>query len=296
MHKIIAVAGLIILLLSCEKQASESKSNNPGMNNTILALHDTILQNGSSYSEIYSISQEGTNAQRLTTLGESPNFFLKEPCWGPDGKIYFTSRHEQPDYMVYAMNSDGSDIKRITTSDDYYGELSVSIAGKRIVYRHKNAIRSSKLDGTDEKTVTTDFIHYPSWHPDGKRIIFASDAFVSGPGWNNIYLINYDGSGVQQLTSTQDKVYAYPLVSPDATKISYMIDGKVYIANIDGSDAQNLNVQNTLINRIKGWTSDGQYLLALGEHIYSFYLIKANGGGLKQVTTISASFYSPAIK
>jgi TolB protein len=54
-------------------------------------------------------------------------------------------------------------------------------------------------DGSDTVQLTTDASNsaYPSWSPDGSRILFESDR---GDGNANIFVMNVDGTNVVQLT------------------------------------------------------------------------------------------------
>jgi len=291
---------LIILsatwFLSCEKPSPDSQPENRAEFNTILALRDTTLPNGISYNEIYSLSEEGTNVYRVSTLGSQIPSPLAEPHWGPGGKIIFGSHHESVNQMVYSMNTDGSGVTRLTDGNDYHFELNVSLTSGRILYRNSDAIRSRKLDGTDEKTLTTAFVHFPSWHPDGQRVIYASDAFLNGPGWNNIFIANYDGTNTHQITHTANRVYAYPYVSPNGKLLSYMVGRKIYVANIDGTVESLLDTQYEPVYRLRGWTSDSKQLLVDGDGGHFFYLLKADGTGLKKVGSAGVRFYSLSIK
>ena len=60
----------------------------------------------------------------------------------------------------------------------------------------------------------------PAWHPDGKRIIFASN--VKDPKGRDfdIFTINLDGSALEQITfnSTFD---GFPMFSPDGKKLVF---------------------------------------------------------------------------
>ena len=60
----------------------------------------------------------------------------------------------------------------------------------------------------------------PAWHPDGKRIIFASN--IKDPKGRNfdIFLINLDGTGLEQVTfnSTFD---GFPMFSPDGKRLVF---------------------------------------------------------------------------
>jgi Tol biopolymer transport system component len=66
----------------------------------------------------------------------------------------------------------------------------------------------------------------PSWHPDGKRLIFSSNmddwhADIRKFGHNfELYLVNIDGTGLERLTF--NNVFdSFPMFSPDGKKLSF---------------------------------------------------------------------------
>jgi Tol biopolymer transport system component len=66
----------------------------------------------------------------------------------------------------------------------------------------------------------------PSWHPDGKRIVFSSNMDdwrddIKKFGHNfELYLIDSDGGGLERLT--YNKVFdSFPMFSPDGRKIVF---------------------------------------------------------------------------
>jgi Tol biopolymer transport system component len=66
----------------------------------------------------------------------------------------------------------------------------------------------------------------PSWHPDGKRIVFSSNMDDWKPelkrfGRNfELYLMNLDGTGLERLTYN-DTFDSFPMFSPDGKKLSF---------------------------------------------------------------------------
>ena len=60
----------------------------------------------------------------------------------------------------------------------------------------------------------------PSWHPDGKRLIFASN--IHDPKGRNfdLYLINVDGSGLERVTFN-DTFDGFPMFSPDGKHLVF---------------------------------------------------------------------------
>jgi Tol biopolymer transport system component len=76
-----------------------------------------------------------------------------------------------------------------------------------------------RTDGTGMRQLTDDAFkdREPRWSPDGKRIAFTSDR----NGTSQIWVINHDGSGLQQLTQMPGAHHA--VWSPDGTQIVYSI-------------------------------------------------------------------------
>src|SRR5919201_42308 len=68
----------------------------------------------------------------------------------------------------------------------------------------------------------------PRWSPDGKRIAFVSNR--SGD-WQ-IWTINPDGSGLQQLTYTSSGRTLYPVWSPDGTRLAYGRENNSFIIEV----------------------------------------------------------------
>ena len=60
----------------------------------------------------------------------------------------------------------------------------------------------------------------PSWHPDGKRLIFASN--IHDPKKRNFdaYLINLDGSGLERVTFN-DTFDGFPMFSPNGKHLVF---------------------------------------------------------------------------
>ena len=74
----------------------------------------------------------------------------------------------------------------------------------------------------------------PFFHPDGRRIIFASN--VGDPTGRNfdLYLVNDDGTGLEQVT-TYDGFDGFPMFSPDGRWLAFA-------SNRNGKTARETNV------------------------------------------------------
>lgn len=190
--------------------------------------------------DIYTANRDGSGLRRLTRY----DVYTAEAVLSPDGKrIVFTSLKDG-DLDIYTMNVDGSDVRRLTTTPGYDGGAWWSPDGTKIVYRANHPsdsaelrqyrellaqglVRPSKVelfvmnaDGSEQRQIT----HLgganfgPSWTPDGKRIIFASN--YRNPRSRNfdLFLVSLDGSGLEQVTTNPD-FDGFPMFSPDGRKL-----------------------------------------------------------------------------
>ena len=90
-------------------------------------------------------------------------------------------------------------------------------------------------DGSNPKQITdlgaANFA--PFFHPDGQRVIFASN-HETGDRSFNLYIINVDGSGLEQVTDRAD-FDGFPMFSPDGTKL-------VWASNRNGASEGDTNI------------------------------------------------------
>ncbi len=60
----------------------------------------------------------------------------------------------------------------------------------------------------------------PFFHPSGKKIIFSSNHHATRGYDFQLYMINEDGTGLEQITS-ESIFNSFPMFSPDGKKISW---------------------------------------------------------------------------
>jgi TolB protein len=191
--------------------------------------------------DIFRAQPDGSNLQRLTT---TPGYDA-EATIGPDGRIVFTSVRDG-DMEIYTMNGDGTDVRRVTNRPGPDGGPWFSPDGKQIVFRGHPITDATELadyrsllkqelwrpttleiyvmnrDGSNLRQITrlggANFA--PAWTPDGKKIIFASNAHDPKGRNFDIYLVNLDGSGLEQVTFNET-FDGFPMFSPDGKKIAF---------------------------------------------------------------------------
>ncbi len=83
---------------------------------------------------------------------------------------------------------------------------------------------------------------FPAWSPDGKKIVYFS--MIEGVQKQDIYIMDADGSGVQQLTNNPNSVDEDPVWSPDGIQIAFQSDRdgnyEIYLMELDGGNQRRL--------------------------------------------------------
>jgi len=201
--------------------------------------------------EIYVMNADGTNQTRLTDEETEDS----HPKWSSDGKyIIFDSVRANPGLgfeNIYIMQSDGSSVTRLTKREEVDSYSSLSPDGTRILFRRIiptggdiESGRNSEVfimdrDGSNLKNLTNHaaFDGYPSWSPDGKWVLFASNRGGETFDEFNIFAFRTDGTGLRQITETIPGVLqARQNVSTDGTKIVFNRDfpgGRIEIFFMD---------------------------------------------------------------
>jgi Tol biopolymer transport system component len=229
---------------------------------------------GSRYSwsydptyEIYETGFDGGPPRRLTdALG-----YDAEGSFSPDGEtiLFASNRHAYADdadaatraavqqepsrFMeLYAMDADGSNVRRLTDSDGYDGGPFYSADGSRIVWRRftpdgKTAeVWTMHADGSGQRAVTD--LGVMSWapffHPSGDYIIFTNNAH----GYANfeLYIVDSEGRHAPVRVTDTPGFDGLPVFTPDGKQLAWASgrtatkQAQIFIADWDDAAAREL--------------------------------------------------------
>ena len=189
--------------------------------------------------DLYLMNPDGSNIRRHFEKERKRNFTLRDyPTWSPDGKriaytrinwdkdiyaIHITNLEEQEENFLAnglypAWSPDGAEIAYSPLEDGKITLIDVRTdAQKRILPR-------KELGGQ----------LMPSWSASGDKLTFAWNNNPLPPdlkpedglpeGWadkRTIYIVNRDGTGLQQLVEEGGPMAQYPELSPDGKEVLY---------------------------------------------------------------------------
>jgi len=135
----------------------------------------------------------------------------------PDRIAFISDRDGEPN--LYIMNSDGTDVRQLTTSGIDLGRQSWSPDGRRIAYGADGGIHVISDDGAWNTTILSDGSNAfePAWSPDGTKLAYQQWKGDSADS-AEIYLMDIDGGNATALTDNSD-YDDYPSWSPDGNQL-----------------------------------------------------------------------------
>lgn len=186
--------------------------------------------------DIHVSDRRGNLRRKLT---DQPGYDAEATVSPKGDRIVFTSMRDG-DLELYTMKTDGSDVRRVTHELGYDGGAFFSPDGSRLLWRASRPTSEDEVaeykallkeglvkptsmelyvanaDGSDARRITDlgQANWAPYWHPDGQRIIFASNHRSKRGFPFTLFMIRADGTGLEQV-SQGDAFDAFPVFSAD---------------------------------------------------------------------------------
>jgi len=173
-------------------------------------------------------------APRIPDAGPLPTAqgeVTAQDCPDNRGKIvnsYDSMDRSGVNYGLYLMNPDGSDRKLITSPEEIHA-MEPTWAPDRCRVAYKSFTKAGNddiyvitADGESVSQLTTGpaWESSPDWSPQGERISFRSDR----TGTWNLFVMNADGSNVQQVTDYTEGIVGWQTWSPAGDEIAFSYD------------------------------------------------------------------------
>jgi len=215
---------------------------------------------------VYGLNTSGGEERRLTAGavdGSTPQglFFQTEPAWSPDGSTIVFASKRSGTFDLYAMKADGSETRRLTSTEEEDGQPAWSPHGDRIVFARGASPRLFVMaaDGSGARRLTGEEIEEgePAWSPDGSQIAYVRRA--PGTSIRELWLVGADGSERRALTKLGGVAQA-PAWSPDGRRLAFSAnvgDNRfdIYTVGADGKDVRPVTSGEDAFE--PAWSADG---------------------------------------
>ena len=254
-----------------------------------------------SSEQICIMNSDGSGYRRLTTDDGTRHYY---PALSPDGRsVVYSQYREDNVYEIYALDIATGQATQLTDRLGVLNSPEISPDGKSIVFMRwtvaSNEYEVWKMDrnGDNPNRIFKGDGWDPSWSPDGKKILFASDR--DGPV--ELYIGNADGSHVRKVSdlpsvrgrsdwSSQDLVATY---SGDAWA------REIYVMNLDGSNSHRVSPKGGN-SQGPSFSPDGQWIAftAYYDHFNDIngceiYIMRTDGSDLARLTNNDYCDYQP---
>lgn len=191
---------------------------------TARAVKPSEASDGTISYAYYPAGWRGPADVQIYTVG-GPNQFPTqvanghEPAISPDGKHI---AYIGTDGNLWVVNADGSNNTQLTSgAPDILARLKASLstpehAAELVLYQ------IYELEGTGKLLLVYQPFSYPSWSPDGKRILYTSKASSDATGrpHDSIWIMDANGTNNQELT-TNGSQNRFPVMSQDQKYIYF---------------------------------------------------------------------------
>jgi TolB protein len=165
------------------------------------------------------------------------------PSYSSDGQLILFNSYRTGASDIYTYEPDKGSLAQITVAAAYDAHAQFSPDDSAIAYHRNDGdgdynvyMRDLRTGDTNRLTAHEKEDAYPSWSPDGRTIVFASDRFQD-EGALDLFLLDLQGGDLTQLTDSLFKD-AYPFFSPDGKYVYFTSNREqqgIYRIHMEGS-------------------------------------------------------------
>lgn len=214
--------------------------------------------------------------------------------YSPDGgRIVFYS-YQDGDAEIYVMDGDGSNLTQLTHNETYDIEPIWSADGSRIAYTASPDMESFTTrvvdaDGSNDSRVTAGGVK--SWSPDGRRMSVVWTEDEGQTFSSEIYDIE---SGERDEIAHPAAARAMAIWSPDWSRIAWVDQGDLYVAEIDDVLTSRLTEGFDVAHAT--WSPNGGLIAFVSAHEgdYELYVVDIDRGEPAQLTDNEAQDWFPS--
>jgi Tol biopolymer transport system component len=318
---LVAVVGVVVVVLergAASQPASPALSARSGAtggrpSSKIAFVSPTSAGFGRPASwELFVMNPDGSGKRRLARHFWVSNFGESPLAWSPDRRKLLFSAHVSRSTApcdsycgkeIFVINADGSGLRRLTRNTVADWEPAWSPDGQKIAWIRSDGTGADifvmNADGSDQQNLTPKPGNRgePRWSPDGRAILFTAvppgqPPSASGWPYNDVYVMNADGSGQRNLTHTPETGEFNPTWSPDGQHLAFSRlsppgEVRIIVMNADGSAKHAVTPKlahtgDGWITVTAAWSPDGRRI-AFDYH-YAIYVVNADGSGLRRLT------------
>ena len=219
------------------------------------------------FHDIYVSDLRGHNLKNITQA----RGYDAEASWSPDGKqiVFASNRHAYGGHLskakleardkdpsrsvdLYLMREDGSQVRRLTTSEGYDGGPFFSHDGQKICWRRFSEDGSTAeifvrdVEGSWERKLTDlkSMSWAPFFHPSGDYLVFTTNVH----GFDNfeLYIVDSEGNSSPARVTETKGFDGLPVFSPDGQQLSWTSNrtpgktSQIFLSDWDDAKARKL--------------------------------------------------------